>query len=488
MKEFVRQISNHIKSDSLHGRFARGGIFLAGGTVIERGLRLVRQIVLAKIITPDDLGLVAICVAVLAMFEAASEVGIRYSVIQNKIGDQYGYLNASWWFQAARGAILGCLGMIAAGWIAVFYEDPALTNILRVAFLAVVFSGLSSPRAHVLEKQLHFGRYIVLNQGSMLAGTVLTIVLVFLYQNVWAVIIGFSSEQCIRFVLSFILCPFLPHFQVDRKALKELSAYAKGMFGMPILTLLAFQAEVFVLGKMLPKEQVGLYAMTLLLARIPRDLAVQIIGKLLMPVFSIKQDDDASLRKGLCEATRWVTLGIAPLSGFFAACAAAVLIVIYTPQYVPMATAFIIMSITVFLRVQAVILATMYYAINQLSQQRLFVIIRIVVMGALIVPMTRAMGFNGAAMSALIGELSGFLLQVIMLNRRIKLSANQYLGSMMPGVILGIGGYAICLLLRCNINLSNWAILGSGIGVLVLCYGSGLTWQFGHIRALFPRE
>jgi hypothetical protein len=109
-------------------------------------------------------------------------------------------------------------------------------------------------------------------------------------------------------------------------------------------------------------------------------------------------------------------------------------------------------------------------------------------MGALIVPMTRAMGFNGAAMSALIGELSGFLLQVIMLNRRIKLSANQYLGSMMPGVILGIGGYAICLLLRCNINLSNWAILGSGIGVLVLCYGSGLTWQFGHIKALFPRE
>jgi O-antigen/teichoic acid export membrane protein len=486
MKKAVNSILQYMASDSLRGRFLRSSVFLTAGTGIERALRLVRYMVLARLIVREQMGLVAICVAVLTMFEAAGEVGIRFSVIQNKIGDRYDYLNAAWWFQTARALLLTAAGIAAAGWIADFYEDPALTNLLRVAFLAVLFNGMVSPGSHVLEKKLHFGRYVILTQGSMLIGTLLTIVLTVMYRSVWAVIIGFSSEGLIRLVLSFVMCPFWPRLQIDRRAMKELSAFAKGMWGVPLLTLIAFQADVFVLGKMVPKDLVGIYFLASQLARIPRDLAMQIVGKLLLPVFALKQDEKESLQKGLCQSTRWVTLIVGPLTGFFAACAVALLVILYTPDCAIATTAFMLMTLTTFLRVQAIIMANMYYAIHALNQQRIFVTVRVVVMAILMIPLIQNMGITGAALAVLAGELSGFILQTVMLSRRIALTARQYLDSMTPGAAIGIAGAFVCwywMVFR-GLTISAWEVLGIGLCVLTAGYIAGGVWQFKQFKYL----
>jgi O-antigen/teichoic acid export membrane protein len=484
MKNRLNSVLQYMASDSLRGRFARSGVFLTAGTGIERALRLVRYMILARLIVHDEMGLVAICVAVLTMFEAAGEVGIRFSVIQNKIGDRYDYLNAAWWFQAARALLLTAAGIAAAGWIARFYEEPALTNLLRVAFLSVLFNGLVSPGSHVLEKKLHFGKYVIMTQGSMLIGTLLTIALTVIYRNVWAVIIGFSSEGLIRLVLSFIICPFRPQLRIDRHAIKDLSAFAKGMWGMPILTLIAFQADVFVLGKMVPKDMVGIYFLAAQLARIPRDLAMQIVSKLLLPVFALKQDDNESLQTGLCQSTRWVTLIVGPLTGFFIVCAAALLVILYTPDCAAASVVFILMALTTFLRVQAIIMANIYYATHQLNQQRIFVTVRVVVMAALLIPLIQTMGINGAAVAVLTGELSGFVLQIAMLNRNFALPARRYLDSMTPGTLLGAAVALVCGLISYTLKPSYVWMLTVGLCILMIGYALGGIWQFKQLKQL----
>jgi O-antigen/teichoic acid export membrane protein len=471
-------------ADSLRGRFARSGVFLTAGTGIERALRLVRNMIFARVIGREDMGLVALCVTFLSMFEAAGEVGIRFSVIQNKVGDRWGYLNAAWWFQAGRALLLTTTGIAAAGWIAGFYEDPALANLLRIAFLAVLFNGLISPGSHVLEKKLHFGKYVIMTQGSMLLGTLLTIALALIYRSVWAVIIGFSFEGLIRLILSFIMCPFCPKLEIDRHAMKELSAFAKGMWGMPILTLIAFQMDVFVLGKMVSKELVGVYFLAFQLARIPRDLAMQIVGKLLLPVFSLKQDEKESLHNGLCQSVRWVTLMIGPLTGFFIACSAAVLVVLYTPDYVTGAQVFILMALTTFLRVQAIITANMYYAIHLLNPQRIFATVRVVVMAVLMIPLIHTMKINGAALAVLAGELSGFMLQTILLNRNIGLSPWRYLAGMTPGLSLSAATGIICWIISYGVKPSYGWMLTFGLGVLAAGYIIGGIWQFNAFKQL----
>ncbi len=480
----LNSVQRYMTSDDLRGRFARSGVFLTAGTGIERALRLVRYMVFARVIANDQMGLVAICVTVLSMFEAAGEVGIRFSVIQNKTGDRYEYLNAAWWFQAARALLLTAAGIAAAGWIAHFYEEPALTNLLRIAFLAVLFNGLISPGSHVLEKKLHFGKYVIMTQGSMLIGTLLTIALAVIYRSVWAVIIGFSAEGLIRLILSFIICPFWPRLGIDKQALKDLSAYAKGMWGMPILTLIAFNADVFVLGKMVSKDLVGIYFLAFQLARIPRDLAIQIVGKLLLPVFALKQDQKEALQKGLCQSTRWVTLMIGPLTGFFIACAASILVILYTPDCARAKTVFILMVLTTFLRVQAVITANMYYATHQLDPQRIFVAVRVAVMAALLIPLIKAMDIRGAALAVLLGELSGFILQTAMLRRNIGQPAGRYLNSMTPGILLCAAVASACWIISYSFNPSYAWMFTLGLCILAAGYIIGGIWQFNAFKQL----
>jgi O-antigen/teichoic acid export membrane protein len=464
MKNKLNSALQYMAADSLRGRFARSGVFLTAGTGIERALRLVRYMIFARVIAHDELGLVAICVTVLSMFEAAGEVGIRFSVIQNKTGDRYDYLNAAWWFQAARALLLTAAGIAAAGWIARFYEEPALTNLLRIAFLAVLFNGLISPGSHVLEKKLHFGKYVIMTQGSMLIGTLLTIVLAVIYRSVWAVIIGFSAEGLIRLILSFIICPFWPRFGIDKQALKDLSTYAKGMWGMPILTLIAFNADVFVLGKMVSKDLVGIYFLAFQLARIPRDLAMQIVG--------------------LCQSTRWVTLMVGPLTGFFIACAASILAILYTPDCDKAATVFMLMAVTTFLRVQGIITANIYYATHQLNPQRIFVTVRVAVMAALLIPLIKAMGINGAALAVLLGELSGFILQTAMLRRNIAQPVGQYLHSMIPGTLLSAAIALACLIVSYGFKPSYAWMFAIGLCILAAGYVFGGFWQYKAFKQL----
>jgi O-antigen/teichoic acid export membrane protein len=485
MRNKLNSILQYMASDSLHGRFARSGAFLTAGTAVERALRFVRYMIFARVIAHDEMGLVAICVSVLTTFEAAGEVGIRFSVIQNKIGDSCDYLNAAWWFQAVRALLLTAAGIAAAGWIAQFYEEPALTNLLRIAFLAVLFNGLISPGSHVLEKKLHFGKYVLMTQGSMLIGTVLTIVLAVIYRSVWAVIIGFSAEGLVRLVLSFVMCPFWPRLRIDRHAMKQLSAFAKGMWGMPILTLIAFQADSLVLGKMVSKELMGIYFLAFQLARIPRDLAMQIVGKLLLPVFALKQDDKESLHKGLCQSTRWVTLLIGPLTGFFVACAATLLVICFTPDCAAATTVFIMMALTTFFRVQAIITANMYYATHQLNPQRVFVTVRVVVMAALLIPLIQNMGINGAAMAVLVGELSGFVLQTAMLNRNLGLSPWRYIKNLLPGIFVGVAIVLVCWPISYALKSSYVWMLIVGLCVLMTGYTLGGIWQLKEIKQLF---
>jgi O-antigen/teichoic acid export membrane protein len=484
VKTKLNSALKYMAADSLRGRFARSGVFLTAGTGIERALRLVRYMIFARVIAHDEMGLVAICMTVLSMFEAAGEVGIRFSVIQNKVGDRYDYLNAAWWFQAARALLLTAAGIAAAGWIAHFYEEPALTNLLRIAFLAVLFNGMISPGSHVLEKKLHFGKYVIMTQGSMLIGTLLTIVLAVIYRNVWAIIIGFSFEGLIRLILSFIICPFQPRLGIDKQALKDLSVYAKGMWGMPILILIAFNADVFVLGKMVSKDLVGIYFLAFQLARIPRDLAMQIVGKLLLPVFAIKQDQKDSLQKALCQSTRWVTLMVGPLTGFFIACAASVLVILYTPDCNKATTAFVLMALTTFLRVQGNITANMYYATHQLNPQRIFVTVRVVVMAALLIPLIKAMDINGAALAVLLGELSGFILQTAMLRRNIAQPAGQYLRSMKPGTLLSTAIAFACLIVSYGFKPSYGWMFAIGLCILTLGYIIGGIWQYKAFKQL----
>ena len=325
---------------------------LGAGVTISRTLQLVRYMIMARLLVPSQLGLMAIVLAATTLFETIFEVGIKQSVIQSKRGDREEYLNVAWWFQAVRGFGLFVIAFMAAPAVSWFYDKPELLYLLRVTFLALVFKGLMSPVTYVLEKKFQFQKVVYLTQGSSLLGTLLTIVLAFFLRNIWALVIGFVFEAFLLSLLSFIICPFLPRLSIKRDCLDEILRFSRGMFGIPILTLIAFQTDIFVLGKLAPLAVVGTYSMAVSLSQVPRSYYVRIFSPLLLPAFSRNQDDEKYLCGTALKMTNATAIFGLPLAAFCVVCAGAILSIALGNQYATAAVPFGLFSIYAVVRIQ----------------------------------------------------------------------------------------------------------------------------------------
>ena len=463
-----------MNGSDLKARSVRGIVALSVGTVAGRGVRFVRGMILARILAPDQLGLMALIMSFTVAFEALTEVGVKQSIIQNKQGARDGYLNVAWWMQVIRALSLFGFAVLLAPWISSFYENPELLTLLRVAFVAIALRGFVSPRAHVLEKEYKFGRAVCLEQGSAVLGVVLTVGLAFVMRNVWALVIGFVAETAMLCILSFVLVPFVPRFSVDRQSLGELMKFARGMFGLPILNAISAQAPVLILGKVISAHELGLFSLAAIFASMPTDLYTRIVSPVLLPAFSEKQDDKRALCRGVLQMTRYTAILIIPLIAFMACCPSELLAVAYGSQYVTMAIPFAILGVQVLARSETVAFAGLYLAIGQPHLQRRFSIIRAAGIIGLIYPAAVYFGPIGVVVVVALTNFSVLLMQVFQGRRVIDLDPGRYLGCYGAAVLAAVPIIAAVGLLRVFGIDSPLAVLSVGFLAFIVTSAAGV--------------
>lgn len=473
IRKIVSDKISRLKGTDIRARSARGVMALSIGTFAGRGMRFVRSMILARILAPNQIGLMAIIMSFSVAFEALTEVGVKQSIIQNKQGANTSYLNVAWWMQVTRALCLYGIAVLSAPFISSFYGKPELLPLLRVAFLAIALRGFISPRAHVLEKKYKFGRAVFLLQGSAILGTVITVILALVMRNVWALVIGFVIEMAILCILSFILVPFLPRFELDKSSLSELMKFARRMFGLAFLTMLSFQAPNMVLGKVISMDQLGLYTFSALLTFIPIDIFTRTISPVLLPAFSEKQDDKQALCRGLIQTTRLTATFIIPLVAFMSCCAGELLLFAYGSLYVAMTVPLIVLSMNILARSEATILAGIYLAIGQPHLQRRFAIIRAVAIIGLIYPAVARFGPLGAVAVIVFSNFSVLLMQVLKARTVINLELRRYIRCYIPGLLLALPIIMTIGLLRLiEIDLPI-LVLSIGVSVLIAALIAG---------------
>ena len=333
MSLWANLIGNRLQSGGLKAKATRGSVALGAGAVFQRALKLGRIMVLARLLVPEDFGLVAIVMMVVVMLESITDAGVRVSIIQNKDGASPSYLNAAWWFQAVRGLGLFSIALLLSPLVAGFYENPLLTDLLRVSFLSILFNGLVSPRVHLLEREFRFGKWTLLLQLSALIGTIITIALAYYLRSVWAIVFGTVAEKFTYCLLSYILLPFLPKLKIARKYLRELFVFGRGVFGISGLNLIMRQADVFVLGKLVTQGLLGSYYLALQLAEQLSSLFSSVVLPVLLPSFSAMKEDKLALNNTLLSINGAIaTLGI-PIVAFMAINSYEIMLLLYSNKY-----------------------------------------------------------------------------------------------------------------------------------------------------------
>ena len=464
-------IGGLLLSDGLRAKAMRGASWLGGGSVAEQAFRFARNMLLTRLLAPSAFGAMAIVMSSSAIVGALTEVGVKQAVVQNPRGAEKAYLNAGWWLGLVRALSTYLIIFAMAPWVAHFYGIADLSALLRVTLLGCLFDGAMSPRCILAQREMKFGRWMAITNGGGICGVILTVVLSFVIHDVWALAIGFGSENAFRCLLSYIFYPGLPSLGWEYHAIRDLYRFSKQAAGLSFLNLIFSRTDIFVLGKLYSTTALGLYTMGVALVLTPSSFLTTMMGQALFPAIAHVQEDKERVNRILMEATSWLILLGLPAVVVIYLCGHSLLLVIYGARYVAAAGPLAVAATVVLINVLNALITCVFTAVGRPGLHRRAVAASAVVMLIAIYPACKLLGVVGGQVAALLAIIVSYSLQVIRMRELTGLELLRYGKAFVPAALVSAGilvaGLGASFLGLATRPLANIAL---GAGACVVAY------------------
>lgn len=224
-----------------------------------RFIGLVSVFILARLLTPEDFGIIGLAIAALALVELLGAIGLRQALLCIAEPTRE-HLDTAWTLQLIIFGAMGLVTLAAAPFVADFYEQPALGPVLAVLSLRFFTLGLTNIGIIEFDRNLEFGRDLRMRVGSRLAAFAATVTAAFILQNYWALVVGLVCQQAFYAVASFLAHPYRPRLSLSRRA--ELLGTSVWIFVNAVAQTVQMQIERLVLGRFGSAHIIGLYSVS----------------------------------------------------------------------------------------------------------------------------------------------------------------------------------------------------------------------------------
>jgi len=310
-------------SEPLSKKVVRGGLWVFGLRITNRGLGFIRTIILARLLAPSDFGLLGIAMLAIATLETFSQTGFQSALIQKRDNVE-SYLDTAWTVSAIRGILLFLILFFSAPLVATFFNSPQATLVIKVIAVSTFLSGFRNIGILFFQKELEFNKQFYYEFSATLVDLTVAISLAFILRNVWALVWGGLAANFVRLFMSYILHPYRPHVRFKKSEFKELFGFGKWVLGSSILIFLITQGDDIFVGKMLGVTALGFYQMAYLISNLSATEITHVISQVTFPAYSKMQYDLQRLREGYLKVLQIAALLSFPI---------AVLIFILAPEF-----------------------------------------------------------------------------------------------------------------------------------------------------------
>lgn len=320
------------------------GIWVLAGFGLSQVIRLAANIILARILFPDVFGTMAIVNVFMQGLAMFSDIGIGPSLVQSKRGEERDFLNTAWSIQIVRGLVLWAASIALAYPLAVYFgksdfakPDSFLYIIPAMGFTAVL-SGFESTAIQRLYRHLKMGKLVGLELITQVFSVIIMIdwaVTFPPHTGAWAMVMGGLGRGVVRTAMSYLYMTDHKHrWCWNAQCRAELFKFGRWVFGSTLIAFLATRGDRLVLGRWLDLTHLGFYSIALGLASITEDVLDRVATRVLFPVFSRLQGQDASSMRGkLMKARGMLMLLFLPPLWFLAIFAHALIGRLYKPEY-----------------------------------------------------------------------------------------------------------------------------------------------------------
>ncbi|MBT3313602.1 MAG: lipopolysaccharide biosynthesis protein [Anaerolineae bacterium] len=268
-------------------------------------------LVLARLLSIEDFGIVGYALASIAFLDIASDLGMAEAVVFHKEDSRTN--STAFWVSLGIGFFLFGLSWILAPFLAIYFKDDRVIPVFRAITLTFPVTALGSTHDALLRKELAFGKTALPEFLRALTKGVVSVVLAFSGFGAWSLVWGQVGGTLVASIILWLITPWHPTFEFDIPKATALITYGVKYIGTDILSVLLLNIDYLLIGRYLGATALGIYVLAY---RVPELLILQfarILSKVTFPIYTKMRDIPGGMARGFGKATSYVSLITIPI-------------------------------------------------------------------------------------------------------------------------------------------------------------------------------
>lgn len=432
-----------------------------------KGVGVLSTIILARLLTPEDFGLVGMLSVFISVSQGIADGGFNKALIQKEKADNEDY-SSVFYINLVVSILMYGVMYLASPWIAEFYNQPLLIEMMRILSFVFIINAFSYVQKSRLQKQMRFRTLMFIHLPSVLVSAGVAIYMAYTGWGVWSLI---AQQLVMRFVYAvqiWIYARWRPLLSFNGKKAKGLFSFGSRILLSSIVDTIYLNIYLIVIGKFFPVSTLGYYKNADNLTRIPVNSLSSALKSVTFPSFSTIQNDDKRLKSGYKKTMQQVFFWVCPFMVIAAVLATPLFRFLLTEKWLPAVPYFrilclfgLIASLNSF-NVEIVAVkghANLYFKLKVIKK----------IIATVLIVIAIPMGIWALLWSQVLQMFIGYLINSHYSGKYINYPVKEQLKDVFPTLALGlaVGGILMALNLYFN-NIPDLAQLlivgGLGIG------------------------
>lgn len=272
----------------------------------------VTNIILARLLLPNDFGIVAIALVAWEIIKLFGNFGIAAKLIhqQEKVNE---YATSAFWLNIIASLALAIVTVCFAPYIASFYNNVLVKPILMLFSLAFFIQSFGTTHLALLRKELAFKRITSIEVMTVFFSKSIAIVMAFSGYGVWSLVVPEVMITPFKSLAFWIANPWRPDLKLNTKYWRDIFRFGFNYLGADLTRYLSINGDYLIIGKMLGERSLGLYTFAYNIANVPFHGITSIATSVAFPAFSKLQNDLSRFRIVFLKMTKFTSLVAFPL-------------------------------------------------------------------------------------------------------------------------------------------------------------------------------
>lgn len=406
-----------------------------------QGVQFIVSIVLARLLTPSDYGIVGLITVFISIANVFINSGFGSALVQKKNADKIDF-SSVFFFNLSMSIFLYIIMFFAAPYIASFYNEPILTNVVRVVSISLLIGGVNNIQQSYVSKTMQFKKFFFATIIGTLISAIIGIYIAYKGGGVWALVAQSLSNQVIDTIILWLTVKWRPTLTFNLKRMKRLFSFGWKMLCANVLDSIYSNIYSLIIGKFYSTADLGYYNRGKIFPVLIIENINTSIQSVLIPTMSEQQTNVKAVKNIMRRSITTSTFLIFPMMSGLAAIAKPLTIVLLTDKWLPS---------VIYLQLSCIIYALMpihtanLSAINSLGRSDIFLKLEIIkkVMGVTMLVITIPFGVKVMVMGSCVTSVIGSFINAFPNKKLLNYSYFEQIKDMAPSFILSMVMFAV---------------------------------------------